>query len=152
MDVHIVIGWDDMDAYNILVALRVVPETNPTKTDEDYNPHEFCVSDVGIRYIYHELSMINQRFGTHLDWRLYPGDNFVLVWRDELQQSIGDPNDPPVNRYYLDHRYKGLGWDSLAKHFELPCTPKPIILIDAEVFYHKYVYGDDSDPMSDDSD
>jgi hypothetical protein len=139
MDVHIVIGWNDMRAYDCLVALKIVPESKGFSEEIEYDPHEFCVSNHGIYHIRNELSMINQRFGTKLDWRMYSGDTFILVWRDELYQAVGDPTDEPVNLYYIDHHYKGAGWDSLNKHFELPSNPMPIMIIDAEIFYHNYI-------------
>jgi hypothetical protein len=151
MDLSIVLGWDDTDAYDILLALKVIPAQNPSNGDE-YNPHEFVVSDAGIRYVQNELDLINQRFGTTLQWRMYPDDNFVLVWRDELFKMIGDPVDTPVQKFYINHK-KDVKWRTISSSFDLPSTPILIAVVDASSYYHTYIYDqvDSIDESRDDS-
>jgi hypothetical protein len=141
MEVHAFLGWDGEDAMGVLKALKVVPESDPLQVDVDFDPTEFSVSDAGIKYIQNELDMINRRFGTYLEWRMYEDESFVLVWRNELAKSIGDPNDPPIQRFFVDH-HKGSTLHELAKHFDIPCNPVVMIVTDASEFYHNYIYSD----------
>ena len=146
MDAFVIVGWDDIEAFNTLRALCVVPDQNPItvgKPGDEFDPMEFCVSDAGIRYIQNELDIINQRFGTRLEWRVYPGENFVLVWRDELQRQVGDPNDLPVGKFYIDH-HLGPNWNETADKFGLT-EPVVIVILDSTEYYNKYVYSDDQD-------
>ena len=141
MEVHVFLGWDGEDAINVLKVLKVIPDRNPNVSEpqDDFDPIEFCVSDTGIKYIQNELDMINQRFGTQFEWRMYEDESFVLVWRNELAKSIGDPNDPPIERFFIDH-HKGSTLHELARHFEIPCNPVLMIVTDASEFYHTYLY------------
>ncbi len=142
MDLHILLGWDDEDAFDVLKSLKVVPAQDPKTGDQDdFDPREFVVSDSGIRYIQTELDAINQRFNTCLEWRMYPDDNFVLVWEDRLVKSIGDPNDPPVEKFYINH-HKSTAWHELTNHFDIASNPVIITIIDSSEFYHKYIYCD----------
>jgi hypothetical protein len=143
MELHILLGWDDEDAFLILQDLKIVPDQDPSnKNQDDFDPREFVVSDNGIRYIQTELDGINQRFGTRLEWRMYPDDNFVLVWEDQLIKSIGDPNDHPVEKFYIDHHYKSTCWRELVNHYDPSRSPSVITIIDSSEFYHKYIYSD----------
>ena len=152
MDVHIVVGWNDEDAFDSLDKLGATAITSawPVNTqtiDDDFNTYEFSVTDIGIKHINEKLLVINNMFGTSLEWRLYPGNNFVLVWRDELMQSIGDPNDNPVGKFLIDHN-PGYKWKEFEKKFKLS-TPVVITILDAEVFYYRYIETND-DACNDD--
>jgi hypothetical protein len=143
MELHILLGWDDEEAFTILQDLKIVPDQDPLdQNQEDFDSREFVVSEHGIRYIQTKLDSINQRFGICLEWRMYPDNNFILVWEDQLIKSIGDPNDQPVEKFYIDHHYKSTGWRELVNQYDITRNPIVITITDASEFYHKYIYCD----------
>jgi hypothetical protein len=145
MDVTIVIGWDEIVAIDVLSKLRVID------TEEDTDVQEFVCSDEGIEHINIALEKLNNSRETMLKWVRYPGDHFVLVWRVELQKTIGDASDAPTGKFYIN---TSLG-DRLARlqnEFDFKEDPYSICLIDAENYYQYHVYDHDHDDHDDHDD
>jgi len=150
MDVIVVVGWDEIQAVEILSKLGCIPKE--TETGDGVDAAEYACSDDGISGINLALRTINYNCGTELKWVIYPGEHFVLVWRTEFEKTIGEPFDAPNNKYYLDTEFEGLKLTRLKTDYKGITNPYTIMILDATSFYHHHIYDNPDEKMDDDPD
>jgi hypothetical protein len=147
MDVTVILGWDELQAVNLLVQFGCIPD-DPDNLDDHLDPSEYASSDDGIIAINQQLRIVNHKYSTNMKWEMYPGDHFVLVWRTEFAYTVGDPLDNPNNKFHLNTDPGSLGLSRLKFSFGEFSDPSSIMIIDASSYYHHHIYDNDDIIMS----
>lgn len=144
MDILVLVGWDEEVAIPVLVSLNTLPAIEEPE-DSDQDPmekiREYVCSDIGISHINDRLEQLNLSRDITLKWAKYSGDHFVLVWKTELQKSIGDPTEPPTQKFYLGPTASSK-LENLKKEFDIKEDPYMILISDASEYYHYHIYDD----------
>jgi hypothetical protein len=145
MDVRVVLGWDEATAVKILNTFALIPDDD-TIEDTDL----YMTSDAGIAIINQNLERLNEKFGTVMHWTVYHDSHYILRWRDEFAKTVGDPQEPPTGKYYLDASVGELAINKLKNEFGDFSEPYMILVLDASEYYNHHVYDASSDEASSD--
>lgn len=143
-DIRVVKGWHISEIEDVATKLNliVISYRDNTKTPD------LMTSEDGCNYINDRLRLINNHYSTNLSWTLYP-TGYILQCDCLFQQTIGDPDDQPIETFILDMERGTTAIQKLVKDFNI-APPKMFLIKDASDLYYDYGFEGDSD-LSDDA-